>query len=218
MSSDRTPDEAPDEAVRVDDEVTDMVDRARLTALFDAREQAAEAIRDAPLQRVEMRQAGQPPAVVAEHVRSAVTAYVLEAEPLFQNTEEGRELWRSSRVGPIPLTDPSKGVEWYEPPDATVINVRDELVRDDHILVPGIGTYVSLPSPIEVVWEGEESVTYRRGNATKDRQERAEVRPPVEVSEAVFRASNRLLADIGLGLEAETVEDGEVSFDYSDLI
>jgi 5'-deoxynucleotidase YfbR-like HD superfamily hydrolase len=41
---------------------------------------------------------------------------------------------------------------------------------------------------------------------------------PRRVSEDVFRAINKLLADLGIGLDAEAIEDEECSYDYSDLL
>jgi len=41
---------------------------------------------------------------------------------------------------------------------------------------------------------------------------------PVRLSESIFRELNDLLAGLNIGLQAETDDDEEVNFDYSDLI
>jgi hypothetical protein len=41
---------------------------------------------------------------------------------------------------------------------------------------------------------------------------------PVRLSESIFRELNDLLAGLNIGLKAETDDDEEVNFDYSDLI
>lgn len=209
-----------DELARITEDAEAFVDKARLRSLFEARDEAAQAIRDAPLQQVQVETKGVDKQVVDKHVRAAVTAYVLECEPLLQNTAAGLDYWQSYDVGPIRLPrSPPSDTAWEMGPDRTVVGVPDGLVDEgaDAIAIPGIRQYVSLPSPITIKWAGiAESPGCNRG--TEDATEPSQITIPRGVSEDVFRALNRLLADLGIGLDAEAIEDGEASYDYSDLI
>jgi hypothetical protein len=195
-----------DPIARVEAGTDELVERTRIASLTEAREEAADAIREAPLRRDEARRRrGGRPEAVAEHVRSAVAAYALECEPVLKNTPEGRNLWGDRRLGPIPLPDPPGG-RWREGPTPTVTNVAGELVGDGVVAVPGVGAYVELPTPICVDWEGRRDAP-GLGRGVETATETTEVRAPVRLSERVFRNLNKLLADLGLGLDVETDDD-----------
>jgi hypothetical protein len=87
--------------------------------------------------------------------------------------------------------------------------------HDWQIELAGIGDYVCLPSPIKIKWVGHGSPGFMGDSIdTKTTQ----INIPRTLSESVFRATNNLLADLDVGLDAERRKDEEVSFDYSDLI
>jgi hypothetical protein len=208
-----------DELARVTEDAAEFVDKARLRSLFEARDEAAEAIREATLHEIELEERGHDEAtqVVDEHVRTNVMAYVLECEPLLRNTDAGTEYWAGYSLGPVPLPSrPEAGVAWDMQPSRTV-HVDDKWLTKsrDCIQIPGIGAFVALPSPIRIDWSGP---VRKHGTNTQSETVSQKYPVPKEISEDVFRAINRLLADLGIGLDAEAIEDGEASYDYADLI
>jgi hypothetical protein len=221
MSADRD-DAGGDELARVSDDAEEFIDKARLRSLFEARDEAAEAIRESSIQEVDLRRRGESKqdaeTIVDEHVRSAVTAYVLEAEPLLKNTDAGEEVWADAGLTPVRLP-PRPEAEWEGATSRTVRNVRDGLVDEarDAIRLPGVGHYVRSSTPFVVEWRGfVKSPGLSRGTENGVRTATATI--PRGVSEDVFRTLNKLLADLGIGIEAEVAGDDEASFDYSDLI
>jgi hypothetical protein len=212
-----------DELARITEDAEAFVDKARLRSLFDARDTAAEAIQEATLTKHRLaakRSVAESEQLVDEHVRAAVTTYVLECEPLLQNTSTGLEYWQSYEVGPVHLPPyPPSDTAWEMGPDRTVVGVPAGLIDADRdvIEIPSIRQYVNLPSPIRLRWSGlVESPGFDRG--TEDGAETTNISMPRDASEDVFRAINKLLADLGVGLDAETIEDDEASYDYSDLL
>lgn len=208
-----------DELARVTEDAAEFVDKARLRSLFEARDEAAEAIREATLHEIELEERGHDEAtqVVDEHVRTNVMAYVLECEPLLKNTEAGAEYWNDYSLGPMRLPDsPPTDRNWEVGPTRTVY-LGDRWIDEGSgtILIPGIGAFVNLPSPIQVEWTG---TVHPYTGETESEAVTENYPVPRAISEDVFRAINRLLADLGIGLEAEAAEDGEASYDYSDLI
>jgi hypothetical protein len=223
MSADR--DDAGDELARVSDDAEEFIDKARLRSLFEARDEAAEAIRGSSLRTFEIRRRRDSDAAEAEieravdeHVRSAVTAYVLEAEPLLQNTSDGQNLWQDAGLAPVPLPDaPAAG--WDSVPSRTVEGVPGRWVDEARgvIRLPGIAHFVNIETPFTVRWSGfADGAGLNRGSDYAERE--AQMTLPQSTSEDVFRVLNKLLADLGIGIEAELDEDGEASYDYSDLI
>lgn len=212
-----------DELVQAADGVDEFIDKARVRSLFQARDEAADAVRRARIREHELgktRPADEARRIINESVRANVAAYVLEAEPLLKNTSTGLNYWQSYEVGPIrlPRRCPAN-VEWEGRPSRTVHDVPDGLLDEGRttIAVPGIRHFVRLPSPLTVEWSGlVQSAGLNRGTGAE--QKTVDVAMPRRVSEDVFRAINKLLADLGIGLDAEAIEDGEASYDYSDLL
>jgi len=199
-----------DEEATVGESAQELTEKSRLRSLFQSRDEAATAIREAPLKEYEV-----PRQVVNQHVRSSVTAYILECEPLFKNTEAGLEYWQRYQFKPIPLpqSPPDEVTGPNGPLDTTsvgptvkrreVIGVPDSMISDSQqIGVTGIGSFVNLPSPIEIRWVGfgADSPSFAgESNNTATTQ----IQIPRQLSEGAFRATNKLLADLDIGLDAE---------------
>jgi hypothetical protein len=199
-----------EERATVGDSAQEVIEKSRLRSLFEARDEAATAIREAPLKEYEV-----PRQVVNQHVRSSVTAYILECEPLFKNTEAGLEYWQKYQFKPIPLprSPPDRIVGPDGPLDSTsvgptvkrkeIIGIPDSMIEDSRqIAVTGIGSYVSLPSPIEIRWVGFGSDSPNLSGESSN-TEITQVQIPRQLSESAFRATNKLLADLDIGLDAE---------------
>jgi len=212
-----------DETAAVGESAEELTEKSRLKSLFTSRDEAAKAIRDAPLQEFEV-----PSQAVDEYVQSAVTAYVLECEALFQNTETGLEYWTDYPLQSIPLprsppdelvsTGPmSSAPVGVQVQDIRLPSVPDSMIDDDNwrIELTGIAAYIRLPSPIKIRWIGHKSTGFT-GESIDTKT--TTMRVPRTLSETVFRATNNLLADLDIGLDAEQATDGEASYDYSDLL
>jgi hypothetical protein len=212
-----------DETAAVGESAEELTEKSRLKSLFTARDEAAKAIRDAPLREYEV-----PKQAVDEHVQSAVTAYVFECEALFQNTETGRDYWTNYTLQPIslPRSAPDELVEsgplnsvpvGAQVRDIDVVRVPESMINEDdwRIELAGIGDYVCLPSPIKIRWVGHGSPGFIGESIDT---ETTQINIPRTLSEDVFRATNNLLADLDIGLDAEQATDKEASYDYSDLL
>lgn len=214
MSSDHADD--GDELASVSEDADDYIDKARLRSLFEARDEAAEAIRESSLRQFEIeRQYGDDTdaaMIIDEHVRQSVLAYVLEAEPLLQNTDAGQEVWEDAGLAPVALPSPPSA-EWDGDPSMKVNGVPNGMLDlgRNIVHVPGIGHYVSLDTPFTVVWSG-----FTHGGGVTERKRKITLSRAT--SEDVFRTINELLADLGIGIDAEAASNEEVSYDYSDLI
>lgn len=212
-----------DEVAEIGESAEEFTEKNRLKSLFDAKDRARDAIREAPLKEYEARRQAVDPQTIDEHVRSAVAAYVLECEALFQNTEKGQEYWHEYQFTPItlPQSAPRSIQTDTFGPDVKgmdIIGIPDSMINENQqIEVVGIGSYISLPSPIKMQWVGfaSDGCLSRGSNQNVVTQT---IGVPRFLSEDVFRATNKLLADLGIGIDAEKIENGEVSFDYSDLI
>lgn len=201
------------------DSLDEFSDRARLQTLFETRHEAAEAIRRAPIRELELEHKTteyNPQYLVDRIVRAGVTAYILEAEPLLRNTEPGRELWSNHQLRPVHLPEYAPAHpdgEWEHVSMAEPAGI--DAGRDaDMIQLEGLGDYVTLPDPIELDYTG----LLNRPDHSDTVTVTTRIGVDRETSTDVFRALNKLLADLGIGLDAETAEDTEASYDYGDLI
>lgn len=195
----------------VAEDADEFTDKARLRSLFEARDEAAAAIRDASLKEAEVQARRGCSAVAArtlvtQWVYKTVTAYVLECEPLLRNTESGRHLLNEATL-----------TEWRIPTEAIthseweVVNIPEDRITDDNrIPVIGLNEFLELDA-IRIT-----SFTWDAG--TKPESDTQEFQLGRGVSEQVFRELNNLLAEWGIGLEAETDGDDVAEMDYSDLL
>jgi hypothetical protein len=212
---------ADDEFAVVSESTEQFMEQSRLRSLFDARDKAAQAIRDATMREQELRRkTPRATLLVDEHVRAAVTAYVLECEPLYQNTELGQEYWVEYRFEPVTLaiappdevTTSGRGYKSRE-----ILGLPEGVLEENRVLsVTGIQEYLALPSPITVRWTGTQDGPLSSGRSTVTAT--TELGAPRILSESVFRATNQLLADLDIGIDAERQSGGEAQFDYSDLL
>jgi len=73
------------QAVAVGDSAQEYTEKTRLRGLFKARNEAAKAVREAPLRKYDVLQEPSGFEALGEYAKAAVTAYVIECEPLFQS-------------------------------------------------------------------------------------------------------------------------------------
>jgi len=214
-----------DEFASVGESAEEFTEKSRLRSLFTARDEAAQAIRDAAMREYELLNNGNPKAseLVDEHVRSAVVAYTLECEPLFRNTQTGQQYWTAYEFAPVPvpnvppeeITNDGVGPNYR---GKEILGVPESAVSEHkrQILVRGIGQYVDLPSPIKVRWTG-----YTDGPLSSGRSDATAITTtgvPRQLSESTFRATNQLLSELDIGIDAETQSGEEAHVDYSDLL
>lgn len=94
-------DDGTTETIQAED-VEAYMDKQRLKSLFEARNEAARATRDASLNRIKAQERGASPSlaqkIVSERIASCVRAYIAECEPLLRNTETGRQLMYQEEI------------------------------------------------------------------------------------------------------------------------
>lgn len=181
-----------------DDDIESFTTKSRLRSLFAARDDAATAIREASMKELQLQERGaskkQATHIVDKHVRENVRAYVYECEPLLQNTPSGLQLYKNQPLHTVTLpTGPNVDVQ-----------VNGETVADGAYAVNGIEGYIEYTGATvdESKLQLTENGMAKAGNSYT-------ISPPRGLSEAVFRALNTLLADLGIGLEAEIDEDDD---------
>jgi hypothetical protein len=96
-----------DRTVHVADNVDEFVERTRLQQIHEAKQKAADALREASYEA----KVGDPVAA-REYARGAVEMYVLEVESLYKQTDYGRELWARAQLGEVPLREAAPGLEF----------------------------------------------------------------------------------------------------------
>jgi len=212
MSIDR--DEDTTETIAAED-VEAFMDKARLRSLFDARDKASEAIRDASLKKLQARERGATQqlanSVVNDRIASCVRAYIAECEPLLRNTETGRELLYDAEITSFHVPYQYDGKEF-----SRVIDTPCGEVDGREITLHGLDQYLRFDGA--TVEYGETSLEKTDRGLQPQPPTTTQVPLPVRLSESIFRELNDLLAQLNIGLRAETDDDEEVNFDYSDLI
>jgi len=179
-----------------DDDIESFTTKSRLRSLFDARDDAATAIREASMKELQLQERGvskkQAKHIVDKHVRENVRAYVYECEPLLRNTPSGLELYKDQPLHTVTLpTGPN-----------TDVQVNGESIDDGAYAINGIKGYIEYSGA--TVDENKLQLTEKGMSNTGNSYT---LSPPRGLSESVFRALNTLLADLGIGLEAEIDSD-----------
>ncbi len=213
MSSDAGDNSPADRAI-VADSAEEYTDKSRLRSLFEARDAASQAIRKASMQEMQIRvergiseRAARN--VVNSNVRESVSAYVLECEPLLRNSEDGRELLNSTHIHDWRIPGDRHEYDNWEVVDNTVTVVDDSLIR-----IVGLENYLSMSSVTTRHFQ-----TVKKHDGYHKQEELVSHTVSRKVSEKVFRELNLLMADLGIGLEAEREDADKVAeYDYSDLI
>lgn len=212
MSSGNDSDSA-DRAI-VADSAEEYTDKSRLRSLFEARDAASQSIRNATMNQLQMRvernvDEQNAANIVDSHVRENVVAYVLECEPLLRNSEDGRQLLDNERIHDWRIPGHRHEYENWE-----IVGNRNHVIGDDLVRIVGLEHYLALDSVTTRHYQ-----TVKRHDGYQNEEEFVDHVVSRQVSERVFRELNLLMADLGIGLEAER-EDGDnvAEIDYSDLI
>jgi len=181
-----------------DDDIESFTTKSRLRSLFDARDDAATAIRQASMKELQLQERGvtkqQAARIVDQNVRENVRAYVYECEPLLRNTPSGLDLYQNQPLHTVTLP---KGTN-------TSVQVNGKSVNDGAYAINGIKGYIEYDGA--TVDKNKLQLTENGMSNTGDSYT---ISPPRGLSESVFRALNTLLADLGIGLEAEIDEDND---------
>jgi len=213
MSIDRDDDGTSETIVAEDVEA--FMDKARLRSLFDARDKASEAIRDASLKKLQARERGATQqladSVVNDRIASCVRAYIAECEPLLRNTETGRELLYDAEITSFHVPYEHNGKQF-----SRIVDTPCGEVDGREITLHGLDQYLRFDSC--TVEYGETSLEKTNKGLQPQPPTTTQIPLPVRLSESIFRELNDLLAQLNIGLQAETDDDEEVNFDYSDLI
>jgi len=203
--SESNPEPPADEIIAVADTTSEFVERTRYKRLYEARQTAAESLRETSVARSGAQRHGDVNAYeqANTHARESVQAYVLEAEDLFRRTDVGTELWESKVLGPIPATrfvspraktDTLTDLQFVNrPPDVEMSGGEPD---QRQIAIRGVRGFVNFEEPTAIITT--EQQMNRRGSAVKEQDQRVELDTPVELSRAAFRATNELLAEVGV--------------------
>jgi len=159
--------------------------RERTRQIYEAREHAAEKIRQADAMEIELRQrAGGDEAsyLVNLAVRRAVEHLLYEIEPLLRGSDTGQRYWRGIELGEIEAAD-------------------------GHREVVGFVEYLSLDDPV-VIESGSGNLELNRDGQLEAQTTTERRQVPREVSITAYRAANAFLQDVGLGFRNRTATPG----------
>jgi hypothetical protein len=213
MSIDRDDSETT-ETIQAED-IEAFTDKARLRSLFNARDKASEAIRDASLNRLKAQERGASKQlaqkIVNQRIAACVRAYVSECEPLLRNTDIGKQLLYESEIESFTVPYQYQGKDFTQ-----VLDVPAGEVDGRQITLHGLDQYLRFDAA--TVQYGETTVEQTPAGFEHQSPVTKTVPMPVRMSETIFRELNDLLAQLDIGLQAETESDDVASYDYSDLI
>jgi hypothetical protein len=196
-------------------DVEAYMDKQRLKSLFEARNKAAESIRDASLNSLKAQERGASPElaqqIVNNRIAACVRAYISECEPLLRNTETGRQLLYDDEVASFTVPYQKGGKTFTE-----IVDLPAGEIDGREVTLCGLDQYLRFDSC--TVKYGRASFTQKTGGFEREPALTKQIPMPVRLSESIFRELNDLLAQLDIGLSAETDDDEEVDFDYSHLI
>lgn len=204
----------PTETIQAED-IEGYMDKQRLKSLFQARNKAAEAIRDASLNQLRAQERGASHQlaqnIVNDHIDACVRAYVSECEPLLRNTDAGKELLRDTEITTFTVPRHHNGRLFSQ-----VVDLPCGELDGREITIHGLDQYLRFDGVTAEY--GEISLEETNRGLQPQQPERTEISLPVRLSESVFRELNQLLADLDIGLSAETQEETEYEMHYDDLL
>jgi hypothetical protein len=199
----------------VAEDVEAFIDKARLRSLFEARDKASEAIRDSSIKKLQAREKGATQqlanSVVNDRIAACTRAYIAECEPLLRNTETGRELLYDAEITSFHVPYQYDGKQFSQ-----IVDLPCGEADGREITLHGLDQYLRFDGA--TVEYGETSLEETDKGLQPQPPTTTQIPLPVRLSESIFRELNDLLAQLNIGLQAETDDDEEVSFDYSDLI
>jgi hypothetical protein len=202
------------ETIQAED-IEGYMDKQRLKSLFDARNKAAEAIRDASLNQLKAQERGASHQlaqnIVTDRIDSCVRAYVAECEPLLRNTDAGQQLLYDNEITTFTVPYQYNGRMFSQ-----VVDLPCGELNGREITLNGLDEYLRFDGVTAEY--GEISLEETPNGLQPQQPERTEIPLPTRLSESVFRELNQLLADLDVGLQAETQSDDVAEYDYSDLI
>lgn len=210
------PEEVPDEVVHVADNVDEFVERTRLKQIHEAKSAAAEALREARLDKYDRRGELRSDAAAREYAQAAVEAYILEVEALYKRTDHGQELWEEAILGRVPVVE-TTDFNVQDVDDVKEISTTLPLtVEGGQVVVEGVGTYVDgLQGNVQITVEVENESWDRKQTETKTY--RGAMTAPIWLSREAYRATNALLAKSDMGVKiAEEEDNAEWDTSYRD--
>jgi hypothetical protein len=231
-------DELPS-VIHVTDDLDEYVEKERYKAIFRAKQEAAETLRDF----------GNPAAladspaqlqIIREKVSAAVVSYITEIRRILEETEQGQELWANTRIETLPVDNATviDGDVSDVTPTAGLTPV-EHTPKQTHNTTHNRKTVYDLdgnPQPLKQTFtndrnpdyyyvidgvadylalhDTEAEATYLTERAGKDRGHKREtvvIDPyaPIPLSRDVYQRLTRLLTDTGLDVELGEPDDDE---------
>lgn len=197
--------DTPDQTVHVADDLDEWLQRQRYRQIFEAKERAAEALRDAPGALGPGPNDAKVEANVRERVAAAVTQFVIEIERILKSVEDG-SLWSSEQFDTFELREVTAIPDSFN--DFEVLTGMAPARRQDGTIVyeiNGVSDFVDL-GETELFIEWEQVANPATGRIETNRVIRTP-HPPVNVSRNVYREAAELLGDVGIDLDLEPESD-----------
>jgi hypothetical protein len=204
----------PTETIQAED-VEAYMDKARLRSLFEARDKANEAIRDASLNQLKAQERGAShqlaQSIVNDRIAACVRSYIAECEPLLRNTDAGRKLLYDTEITTFNVPYRHNGQTFSE-----IVNLPCGEADGREITITGLDQYLRFNEC--TVEYGTNNLEITANGLEPQPATTTTIPMPVQLSVSVFRDLNDLLAQLDIGLQAETESDDVAEYDYSDFI
>jgi hypothetical protein len=201
MSSEETaadvePAEVEMETVGVDE----MVRQERVRSIFQAKRECREA-RTKASNEAAVGESDVGPVVY----RNALESYIREVEPLFSQTDKGRQYWNRHDFGTLDLRPRHENVSQTSAKHGVIENASPSTDTDKRIQLQGLRSLFELDTPMRVPFQ----VMYqsnRRGRSLTSTEVISENNLPLRSLDEMYAVANGYLAEIGFGVEVGKAE------------
>lgn len=179
--------------------VDEIVRQERVRSIFDARQ----ACRDYRMKvKTEITTGGEQSASTL--YRNALESYIREVEPLFFETEEGRDYWEKHDFGVLDLTPRAEDLD-VSPEKFRKCTILEQPPEGRRVKIRGLRMLFKLSTPHRCQFEMSiPSKGLNRGDivrvATVGRY------MPVATLDEMFAVTNRYLAEIGFGVHVQQAQ------------
>jgi hypothetical protein len=193
--------------VHVTDDLNEYLEKQRYKAIFEAKENAAEVLRNAGAALGPGLNDPHDEMFVRERVSTAITGYITEVRRLLEETEQGQELWENTRLATIPIQNAG-----IVNADVRSVTTTNGLKPTEHegtyfYILNGVADYLALHDTEATAEYYTEAAGRSRGLTIEKTQ--IDPYPPMQDSRTVYQKLTRLVSEVGLDLELGEPDEDE---------
>lgn len=180
--------------------VDEMVRQERVRSIFQSKRDAREA-RTKASNEAALGDTLAGPVVY----RNALESYIREVEPLFSQTDKGRQYWNRYDFGTLDLRPRHENVPDTSAEYGVIESATPEADRDERIQLLGLRSLFELDTPMRVPFQLA-SQSNRLGGGFTTKEVISENPLPLRSLDEMYAVTNGYLAEIGFGVEVGKAE------------